>query len=116
MDLVLCSSLLAWVESLLIGAVLGIPEETLSHAHKTETVLAINKLLWIQNDLFTRHFVKEGIENLPTEKKGEEIKVVVAEKKSWIENATGVSVAPAAIYGVVVLAMGGMLLRQAGKA
>jgi hypothetical protein len=100
------------VESLLIGAVMGIPEEALSHAHKTETILALNKLLWIQNDLFTRHFVKEGVENIPKKKEIVEDKQA---SKSWIESMTGVTTS-VTIYGAVVLAMGGMLIAQAGKA
>jgi hypothetical protein len=69
-DLVLCSALLGWVESTLIEAVLGIPDETVPKAQKVEAVLAINKLLWIQNDLFARHYLKEGPENISTAAKG----------------------------------------------
>ncbi|KZT20636.1 hypothetical protein NEOLEDRAFT_1122379 [Neolentinus lepideus HHB14362 ss-1] len=47
--------LLGWVEDLIAKTVLE--EESLDLQTKTKVVRAFNKLLWIQNDLFARHYV-----------------------------------------------------------
>ncbi|KDQ21405.1 hypothetical protein BOTBODRAFT_168677 [Botryobasidium botryosum FD-172 SS1] len=57
-DLMLCSALLGWVEKTLVSTILGVPDEILSREDKTATVLAVGKVLWIQNDLFQRHYIK----------------------------------------------------------
>ena len=49
------NALLGFVEDVVVGAVMGTDE--LDLATKTSTVRAWNKLLWIQNDLFARHYV-----------------------------------------------------------
>lgn len=49
------NALLAFVEDVVVGAVMG--ADGLDLTTKTKTVRAWNKLLWIQNDLFARHYV-----------------------------------------------------------
>lgn len=49
------SLLLAYVEDIVLEAVMGAEELDLST--KTKVIRAFNKLLWIQNDLFQRHYV-----------------------------------------------------------
>ncbi|KAI5799882.1 Protoglobin-domain-containing protein [Geopyxis carbonaria] len=56
-ELVHCAVLLGYVEDILVEAVMGmdeVPDET-----KTAVLRALNKVVWIQNDLFARHYVKE---------------------------------------------------------
>ncbi|KAI9703004.1 MAG: hypothetical protein M1820_005995 [Bogoriella megaspora] len=48
-------ALLAYVEDLVVGAVMG--ADRFEVQEKVEMVRAWNKLLWIQNDLFARHYV-----------------------------------------------------------
>lgn len=50
--------LLGYVEDIIIGAVMSMGE--LEMDTKLAVVRAWNKLLWIQNDLFARHYVREG--------------------------------------------------------
>ena len=49
------NALLAFVEDVVVGSIMGTDE--LDLATKTKTIRAWNKLLWIQNDLFARHYV-----------------------------------------------------------
>jgi hypothetical protein len=51
------SLLLGYVEDIVLQAVMG--AEGLDVATKTKVIRAFNKLLWIQNDLFVRHFTAE---------------------------------------------------------
>ena len=51
------NALLGFVEDIVINAVLDIPAEELDLATKKAVIRAFNKLLWIQNDLFARHYV-----------------------------------------------------------
>ncbi|CAE6527108.1 unnamed protein product [Rhizoctonia solani] len=50
-----CAILLGYVQSMLTSVVMG--RDDLSEEVKTATLLAINKIMWIQNDLFARHYV-----------------------------------------------------------
>ncbi|CAE6527101.1 unnamed protein product [Rhizoctonia solani] len=50
-----CAILLGYVQSMLTSAVMG--RDDLSEEVTTATLLAINKIMWIQNDLFARHYV-----------------------------------------------------------
>ncbi|CAE6338425.1 unnamed protein product [Rhizoctonia solani] len=50
-----CAILLGYVQSMLTSAVMG--RDDLPQEVKTATLLAINKLMWIQNDLFSRHYI-----------------------------------------------------------
>ncbi|ELU41100.1 hypothetical protein AG1IA_04863 [Rhizoctonia solani AG-1 IA] len=47
--------LLGYVQSMLTSAVMG--RDDLPQGVKTATLLAINKVMWIQNDLFARHYI-----------------------------------------------------------
>ncbi|PCH41472.1 hypothetical protein WOLCODRAFT_24769 [Wolfiporia cocos MD-104 SS10] len=47
------------VQTILQTAVLQLPEETANMQVKIDAVAAINKVLWIQNDLFARHYIDE---------------------------------------------------------
>ncbi|CAE6449363.1 unnamed protein product [Rhizoctonia solani] len=50
-----CAILLGYVQSMLTSAVMG--RDDLPQEVKTATLLAINKVMWIQNDLFARHYI-----------------------------------------------------------
>ncbi|KAH9927176.1 Protoglobin-domain-containing protein [Epithele typhae] len=50
---------LGWIQSILHKAILQLPESTCPASEKIEAVTAINKVLWIQNDLFSRHYIGE---------------------------------------------------------
>ncbi|KZV73417.1 hypothetical protein PENSPDRAFT_648950 [Peniophora sp. CONT] len=52
-----CALTLGWVQTVLHTALLGVPEAELSMAEKVEAIGALNKILWIQNDLFARHYI-----------------------------------------------------------
>jgi hypothetical protein len=52
------SLLLGFVEEIVLKATLGADE--LDLATKTKVISAFNKLLWIQNDLFQKHYVTEA--------------------------------------------------------
>ncbi len=51
--LVQMNALMAFVSDALLGTILSLP---LDDATKHQTVRAFNKLLWLQNDLITRHY------------------------------------------------------------
>ncbi|KAG9239064.1 Protoglobin-domain-containing protein [Amylocarpus encephaloides] len=65
-DYIHMSALLGYVEDIVVAAVLGMDEIDL--ATKTKVIRAFNKMLWIQNDLMSRHYISgEGVEDgLPT--------------------------------------------------
>ncbi|KIP10682.1 hypothetical protein PHLGIDRAFT_84649 [Phlebiopsis gigantea 11061_1 CR5-6] len=50
---------LGWVQTLLTTAILQLPEDMASMTVKIDTVAAVNKVIWIQNDLFSRHYIDE---------------------------------------------------------
>jgi len=52
-----CAVLLGHVQDIIIGAVIGHPDLDLKT--KAAVVQAVNKILWIQNDLFARHYIKD---------------------------------------------------------
>ncbi|KAI1912274.1 hypothetical protein LOZ12_006679 [Ophidiomyces ophidiicola] len=56
-ELMHCSALLGFVEDIVVTAVLGAEEIDLPT--KTKVIRAFNKLLWIQNDLFLKHYTPE---------------------------------------------------------
>lgn len=66
-------ALLGYVSDILIEAIMSHPKLTLKD--KTAVVRAVNKLLWIQNDLFAKWYVRDGDEF----KKGEDDTAVEAE-------------------------------------
>ncbi len=69
--------MLGWVQSVLHSAIFKMPETSISAADKIEAIVAINKVryldgslraalltrpgsvkvIWIQNDLFSRHYI-----------------------------------------------------------
>ncbi|KAF5318916.1 hypothetical protein D9611_013656 [Ephemerocybe angulata] len=53
-----CAILLGYVEDILVNAVLTHPD--LDDATKTAVLRAFNKIVWIQNDLFARHYIAEA--------------------------------------------------------
>ncbi|GAA6059465.1 hypothetical protein JCM10212_005404 [Sporobolomyces blumeae] len=61
-DLQPMSLLLGWVESVVIKAILEVPKNVLSLDVKCKTVRALNKIIWIQNDLFNRYYAKSDVE------------------------------------------------------
>lgn len=52
-------ALLGYVVDIVVGAVMGMSEETVGIEMKSRVLRALNKVIWIQNDLFARHYVKE---------------------------------------------------------
>ncbi|KAK1231457.1 hypothetical protein PQX77_005437 [Marasmius sp. AFHP31] len=54
-----CALMLGHVLEVLQTAVFSIPESKLSLQKRITAVNAINKVIWIQNDLFSRHYIKE---------------------------------------------------------
>lgn len=56
-ELIHCSILLGFVEDILVDAVITHPD--LDIPTKNAVARAANKLIWIQNDLFARHYVTE---------------------------------------------------------
>lgn len=50
---------LGWVQSILQTGILRVPESDLSMEDKIAAITAINKVIWIQNDLFSRHYTNE---------------------------------------------------------
>jgi len=54
-----CALTLGLVQNILQTAILQLPEETASMQTKIDAVSAINKVIWIQNDLFSRHYIDE---------------------------------------------------------
>nr|KMM73207.1 hypothetical protein CPAG_09496 [Coccidioides posadasii RMSCC 3488] len=56
-ELMHCSALLGFVEDIVLNAVMGAQDVDLPT--KTKIIRAFNKLLWIQNDLFLKHYAPE---------------------------------------------------------
>jgi hypothetical protein len=52
-----CGSLLGWVVGVLIPAVLS---QGLDEEQKSMWLVSLNKVVWIQNDLFARHYMKDS--------------------------------------------------------
>ncbi|KIY67485.1 hypothetical protein CYLTODRAFT_353119 [Cylindrobasidium torrendii FP15055 ss-10] len=55
-----CALTLGWVLTVLQTAVLEIPADKLDMSVKMEAIAAINKVIWMQNDLFARHYIAES--------------------------------------------------------
>ncbi|RXW23745.1 hypothetical protein EST38_g2126 [Candolleomyces aberdarensis] len=53
-----CGILLGYVEDIVVNAVLTHPD--LDNETKTVVLRALNKIVWIQNDLFARHYLAEA--------------------------------------------------------
>lgn len=51
------AALLGYVLNVVIGAVMTLDIDTET---KSKVILAFNKVLWIQNDLFSRHYIGEA--------------------------------------------------------
>lgn len=54
-----CALMLGCVQQMLQTAILSLDDEKLPAAKRITAVAAINKVLWIQNDLFSRHYINE---------------------------------------------------------
>eukprot|EP00126_Sphaerothecum_destruens_P005891 Sdes_comp19098_c0_seq1m9758 len=52
-DYIHCNALLGYVHDILNGAIMDLK---IDNATKKDTICAFSKLLWIQNDLFARHY------------------------------------------------------------
>ncbi|MCJ1331573.1 hypothetical protein MMC10_008264 [Thelotrema lepadinum] len=85
--------LLGYLEDMIVGAVMGMEEVDLPT--RLSVVRAWNKLLWIQNDLFAKHYMK-GVEQI-----GRDTKSALGEKIGWLGSGIGRD---------VVIAIGGGLL------
>jgi hypothetical protein len=53
-----CGLLLGWVVGVIIPAVLS--QAGLEEEKKSKLLVSLNKVVWIQNDLFARHYMKDG--------------------------------------------------------
>lgn len=56
-DYVHCALLLGFVEDIFVSAVMEHPQ--IDQNTKLAVVRAVNKILWLQNDLFARHYIRE---------------------------------------------------------
>lgn len=54
--------LLGHVISVVVGAVMDMDD--VPNPSKKAVILALNKVLWIQNDLFARHYITKPVEAL----------------------------------------------------
>ncbi|KAJ4488027.1 Protoglobin-domain-containing protein [Lentinula aciculospora] len=54
-----CALSLGWVQTVLQTAILQLTNEELSIEEKIAAVGAVSKVIWIQNDLFARHYIDE---------------------------------------------------------
>ncbi|KAI0089130.1 Protoglobin-domain-containing protein [Irpex rosettiformis] len=54
-----CALTLGWIHTLIGRAILSLPEQKADMALKMDATAAINKVIWIQNDLFSRHYINE---------------------------------------------------------
>ncbi|KAK0221017.1 Protoglobin-domain-containing protein [Armillaria nabsnona] len=54
-----CALALGWVCDVLQTAILQLPDDKLSMQEKINAISAITKVIWIQNDLFARHYINE---------------------------------------------------------
>ncbi|KAJ3980823.1 Protoglobin-domain-containing protein [Lentinula detonsa] len=54
-----CALSLGWVQTVLQTAILKLDEGELSMEEKIGAVSAVSKVIWIQNDLFARHYIEE---------------------------------------------------------
>jgi hypothetical protein len=61
--LVQMNALMGFVSDALLGVILGLDVDA---ATKARTARAFNKLLWLQNDLITRHYAGEGTPAVPS--------------------------------------------------
>jgi hypothetical protein len=50
-----CGALLGYVVSVVVGAVMAMDD--VPNDAKCKVILALNKVVWIQNDLFARHYI-----------------------------------------------------------
>ncbi|KAL8280961.1 hypothetical protein RQP46_006640 [Phenoliferia psychrophenolica] len=95
-DLQALSLTLGWVVDLVLSVVLTLPEDVLSQGDKAALSRAFNKIIWIQQDLFARHYARSDEESevhLSTVLAASEggivsEKALHAQKQSELENAT----------------------------
>lgn len=57
-DLYACTLLLGWVVDQVLAIVEGIPDETVDARAKFALARAFSKVMWIQQDLFQRHYTR----------------------------------------------------------
>lgn len=57
-DYIHMGALLGYVVDIVIGAVMAM--DVIDTQTKTKVLKAFNKLIWIQNDLFARHYIVEA--------------------------------------------------------
>ncbi len=50
-------ALLGYVVDIVIGAMMGMDDAVVDMVTKTRVLKALNKVVWIQNDLFARHYL-----------------------------------------------------------
>ena len=93
--------LLGYLEDMIMGAVMGMDDVELST--RLSVVRAWNKLLWIQNDLFAKHYTKD-VEEI--EKEG---KSGLYSKMTWFRSGIGRDTAMAIGGGVLAVLLVGML-------
>ncbi|KAF8916681.1 Protoglobin-domain-containing protein [Mucidula mucida] len=52
-----CALTLGWVLTVLQTSILSLEDEKFSMQDKMDAVAAVNKVIWMQNDLFARHYI-----------------------------------------------------------
>lgn len=67
-DYMHCGALFGYVHGHLVGLIDGHPDLQANQKVRTAVLAAFSKLLWIQNDLFARYYVKDGEEYRPYSK------------------------------------------------
>ncbi|EJT97313.1 hypothetical protein DACRYDRAFT_25113 [Dacryopinax primogenitus] len=54
------AGLLGWLETMFTTTLLRIPDAKVSPKDKLRMITALNKIFWIQNDLFARHYIGQS--------------------------------------------------------
>jgi len=61
-DLHALSLTLGWIQSIIITIVMEFPRDVLTTHRKTQALQAFNKLFFLQQDLFQRHYIRSDEE------------------------------------------------------
>ncbi|KAL7751696.1 hypothetical protein RI367_002695 [Sorochytrium milnesiophthora] len=92
------NALMGYVESILLGAISDLP---LDATTKKKTLLAFNKLLWIQNDLFTQYYCRDGQELVNSRARAKGVAGALAAAEKGAPAASGLPLNVTAGLGVV---------------
>ena len=90
--------LLGYVEEVVVGAVMGMEEVDLGT--KGAVIRAWNKVLWMQNDLFARHYTVDRDTGETPVAVGRSEGMGLGDRKVWAVGLLGVLVGTAATMGL----------------